>query len=74
MVLVYTSCPGEITNSDSFHFLGIPVWKINSVVLLLISVLPSAVWASSGTREAGGRLVRPGLWAPALLGSAVCNS
>lgn len=56
----------EILNSDSFHFLSLPVWKINYVVVLLSSVLSPATWASSGTGEAGGCVAK--------LGSAVFNS
>ena len=43
MVVVYASGPSEIINSDSFCLLTMPVGKINQVVVLLISVLSSAI-------------------------------
>lgn len=68
IVLVYASCPSEISNSDIFHLLSISVWKVNYVVALLVFVF-SAIWASRGTREAVGCAVKPGLWTQMLVTS-----
>lgn len=68
IVLVYSSCPSEISNSDIFHLLSISVWKVNYVVALLVFVF-SAIWASRGMREAVGCAVKPGLWTQMLVTS-----
>lgn len=72
-LVIYASCPSEIINSDSFHLLSIPVWRINYVVVLLIFVLFADVRASYGTRKAAGCVVKPRLWAQILQGSDVFN-
>lgn len=72
-VLLNASCPSESINSDSVHFLSISIWKIDYVVVLLISVLFSAIWASSGMKEAGGYVVKLELLLLTLLGSDVFN-
>ena len=60
-------------NNDSIHFLSIPVWKVNYVVVSLIPVLFSATRTSSGTRKAGGCVVKSVLWPLTLLASDVIN-
>lgn len=71
--LVSAICPSENMNGDSVYFPSISVWKINYVIALLISGLFSAIWASRGTREAGGYVVKPEFWALMLLISDVFN-